>query len=169
MPANEESRKFSTNTSAVSRRRCSASCPSFDFKSSWIDFLPRLKSGNMGRPIPVKYLVLSPAGGSTLMTSAPRKPRNMPHEGPMIMWLISTTRKPSRGKNSVSITLISKYRCRVSLIIQSENYKVWTLSFYKIERMNLKQLEAFVAIYETGGISRAADRERTAPSVISHH
>lgn len=35
--------------------------------------------------------------------------------------------------------------------------------------MNLKQLEAFVAIYETGGISRAADRERTAPSVISHH
>ncbi len=35
--------------------------------------------------------------------------------------------------------------------------------------MNLKQLRAFVAVYETGAISRAAQRERTAPSVISHH
>lgn len=35
--------------------------------------------------------------------------------------------------------------------------------------MNLKQLQSFVAIYEAGGISRAAEQERSAPSVLSHH
>jgi len=35
--------------------------------------------------------------------------------------------------------------------------------------MNLLQLQAFLAIYECGAISRAAERERTAPSVLSHH
>lgn len=35
--------------------------------------------------------------------------------------------------------------------------------------MNIRQLQVFTAIYEAGGISRAAQRERTAPSVISHH
>jgi LysR family nitrogen assimilation transcriptional regulator len=35
--------------------------------------------------------------------------------------------------------------------------------------MDIRQLQAFVAIYELGGISRAAERERTAPSVLSHH
>ncbi|MBP6018861.1 MAG: LysR family transcriptional regulator [Burkholderiaceae bacterium] len=35
--------------------------------------------------------------------------------------------------------------------------------------MDIKQLRAFLAIYELGGISRAAERERTAPSVLSHH
>lgn len=35
--------------------------------------------------------------------------------------------------------------------------------------MNLKQLQSFVAIYERGGISRAAEQERSAPSVLSHH
>jgi len=35
--------------------------------------------------------------------------------------------------------------------------------------MDLRQLQTFVAIYESGGISRAAERERTAPSVLSHH
>src|SRR5690606_37533764 len=31
------------------------------------------------------------------------------------------------------------------------------------------QLQTFLAIYECGAISRAAERERTAPSVLSHH
>src|SRR3546814_43775 len=35
--------------------------------------------------------------------------------------------------------------------------------------MDLRQLQTFVAIYESGGIPRAAERERTAPSVLSHH
>lgn len=35
--------------------------------------------------------------------------------------------------------------------------------------MNLLQLQTFLAIYECGAISRAAERERTAPSVLSHH
>ena len=35
--------------------------------------------------------------------------------------------------------------------------------------MDIRQLQTFVAIYESGGISRAAERERTAPSVLSHH
>src|SRR3546814_8819631 len=35
--------------------------------------------------------------------------------------------------------------------------------------MDLRQLQTFVAIYESGGISRAAERERSAPSVLTHH
>lgn len=35
--------------------------------------------------------------------------------------------------------------------------------------MDIRQLRTFVAIYEAGGISRAAETERTAPSVLSHH
>ena len=67
--------------------------------SIWTDFLPRLKSGKKGLPMPERWRVLSPSGGSTLITSAPRKPRNIPQEGPMIMWLISTTRMPRSGEN----------------------------------------------------------------------
>ncbi|WP_322997148.1 LysR family transcriptional regulator [Castellaniella sp.] len=35
--------------------------------------------------------------------------------------------------------------------------------------MDTRQLQAFIAIYESGGISRAAEQARTAPSVLSHH
>src|SRR3546814_6164047 len=35
--------------------------------------------------------------------------------------------------------------------------------------MDIRQLRTFVAIYESGGITRAAELERTAPSVLSHH
>ncbi len=35
--------------------------------------------------------------------------------------------------------------------------------------MDIRQLRTFLAIYESGGISRAAEIERTAPSVLSHH
>jgi hypothetical protein len=35
--------------------------------------------------------------GSTLMTSAPKSAKTMPHVGPMTMWVNSTTRKPAKG------------------------------------------------------------------------
>ena len=44
--------------------------------------------------------VLSPPGGSTLITSAPRSPRISPHDGPMIMCENSTTRMPVSGRRA---------------------------------------------------------------------
>src|ERR1700751_3459467 len=47
--------------------------------------------------MPPSERVLSPAGGSTLITSAPSCARIMPQVGPITMWVISTTRTPSSG------------------------------------------------------------------------
>ena len=47
--------------------------------------------------MPPRERVLSPTGGSTLMTSAPSCARIMPQVGPITMWVISTTLTPSSG------------------------------------------------------------------------
>ena len=47
--------------------------------------------------MPPSERVLSPTGGSTLMTSAPSCARIMPQVGPITIWVISTTLTPSSG------------------------------------------------------------------------
>src|SRR5689334_17279799 len=61
-------------------------------------FLLRLNSGKKPAPEPISVRVLSPPGGSTLITSAPRSPRIMPQVGPITMWVNSTTRIPVSGR-----------------------------------------------------------------------
>ena len=48
-------------------------------------------------PNPLSLRVRSPSTGSTLITSAPRSARIMPHDGPRIVCVSSTTRTPLRG------------------------------------------------------------------------
>ena len=66
-------------------------------KSSTTLRLPRLNSGKNEVPMPPSERVLSPAGGSTLITSAPSCARIMPQVGPITIWVISTTLTPSSG------------------------------------------------------------------------
>ena len=57
--------------------------------------------------MPPKLRVLSPEGGSTLITSAPNCARIMPQVGPITMWVISTTLTPSSG-NPVPVIVFSR-------------------------------------------------------------
>src|ERR1700730_1470443 len=61
-------------------------------------FLLRLNKEKKPAPEPISLRVLSPPGGSTLITSAPRSPRIMPQVGPMTIWVNSTTRIPVSGR-----------------------------------------------------------------------
>ena len=61
--------------------------------------LPRLNSGKNDVPMPPRMRVLSPAGGSTLMTSAPSCARIMPQVGPITMWVISMTLTPVKRQS----------------------------------------------------------------------
>ena len=61
-------------------------------------FLLRLNRLKKPAPEPISLRVLSPPGGSTLITSAPRSPKIMPQVGPITMWVNSTTRMPSSGR-----------------------------------------------------------------------
>src|SRR5262245_14401795 len=63
-------------------------------------FLLRLNSGKKPAPEPISVRVLSPPGGSTLITSAPKSPRIMPQVGPITMWVNSTTRIPLSGRRA---------------------------------------------------------------------
>src|SRR5258708_32784510 len=65
-------------------------------------FLLRLNSEKKPAPEPISLRVLSPPGGSTLITSAPRSPRLMPQVGPMTVWVNSTTRIPVGGRRGGS-------------------------------------------------------------------
>src|SRR5690349_2434522 len=60
-------------------------------------FLFRLNTGKNPAPAASSRRVLSPASGSTLITSAPRSARTRPQEGPITMCANSTTRTPSSG------------------------------------------------------------------------
>src|SRR2546423_4472810 len=60
-------------------------------------FLLRLNMRKKPAPEPSSLRVLSPPGGSTLITSAPRSPKIMPQVGPITMWENSTTRMPESG------------------------------------------------------------------------
>ncbi len=101
------SRKFSRNTSALSSSRCMVSRSSVLARSSTTLRLPRLNSGKNEVPMPPRMRVLSPAGGSTLITSAPSWARIMPQVGPITMWVISMTLTPSSG-SPVSAMLFSR-------------------------------------------------------------
>src|SRR3954468_8488415 len=61
-------------------------------------FLLRLNMRKKPAPEPSSLRVLSPPGGSTLITSAPRSPKIIPQVGPITMWVNSTTRMPESGR-----------------------------------------------------------------------
>src|ERR1700722_18683567 len=82
--------------------------------SSTTLFLLRLNERKKPMPRPGSLRVLSPPGGSILMTSAPRSARIMPHVGPMIMCVNSMTRTPSRGRVMVSLMMNSSVERRRS-------------------------------------------------------
>src|SRR5258706_11080487 len=65
--------------------------------SSTTLFLLRLNERKKPMPSPGSCRVLSPPGGSILITSAPRSARIIPHVGPMTMCVNSMTRTPSSG------------------------------------------------------------------------
>src|SRR6202042_1899479 len=84
-------------------------------RSSTTLFLPRLNSGKNDIPMPPRLRVLSPAGGSTLMTSAPSCARIMPQVGPITMWVISMTLTPARGSSVPVISSPVSVQTSISL------------------------------------------------------
>ena len=88
-------------TSADSSSRSLERRPSSVLRSTATERFPRL-SGMKYRPTPgatgITYRYASPAGGSTLITSAPRSARSTPQSGPATYCAYSTTRTPSRGR-----------------------------------------------------------------------
>src|SRR2546429_3268637 len=69
-------------------------------------FLLRLNVRKKPMPRPGRLRVLSPPGGSTLITSAPRSARIMPQVGPMTMCVNSMTRTPSRGSGCAALSVM---------------------------------------------------------------
>src|SRR3970040_545999 len=94
-------RKFSVTTSLLSISLKTISRPSGRCRSIARLFLLRLKTGKNPAPAPSRRRVLSPAGGSTLMTSAPRSASTRPQDGPITMGANSHPRMPSSGSISV--------------------------------------------------------------------
>src|SRR5260221_6171807 len=90
-------RKFSVRTSDVLINFKTNPLPSGWARSTARLFLLRLKIGKKPAPAASRRRVLSPASGSTLMTSAPRSASTRPQEGPMTMCANSATRTPSSG------------------------------------------------------------------------
>src|ERR1700693_1191695 len=91
-------RKFSTITSHRPMRSSACAWPSGDWRSSTTLFLLRLKARKNPMPSPGRLRVLSPPGGSILITSAPRSARIIPQVGPITMCVNSITRMPSSGR-----------------------------------------------------------------------
>src|SRR5215471_11484193 len=93
-------RKFSTTMSVVATRRRTASTAAGDLRSSATLFLPALswpklvlapsRSGGRVR-------IMSPAGDSILITSAPRSARRRVQCGPAIVVVKSSTRRPPKA------------------------------------------------------------------------
>ena len=73
-------------------------------------FLLRLNRRKKPAPEPISRRVLSPPGGSTLITSAPRSPRIMPQVGPITMWVNSTTRMPLSGRPHARVEHLRRFR-----------------------------------------------------------
>src|SRR6185503_4824433 len=90
-------RKFSVSTSADFSSLSTSARPSAFCRSTARLFLLRLKTGKNPEPAASRRRVLSPASGSTLITSAPRSASTSPQEGPITMCANSTTRTPSSG------------------------------------------------------------------------
>src|SRR5207302_6503756 len=90
-------RKFSVRTSAVFSSFRTMRFPSGRARSTARLFLLRLNTGKKPAPAASSRRVLSPASGSTLITSAPRSASTRPQDGPITMCANSTTRTPSSG------------------------------------------------------------------------
>src|SRR5262245_33905064 len=90
-------RKFSVRTSLERINFSTPARPSARCRSIARLFLLRLNTGKKPAPAASRRRVLSPAGGSTLITSAPRSASTRPQEGPITMCANSTTRTPSSG------------------------------------------------------------------------
>src|SRR5688572_3545958 len=90
-------RKFSVSTSAFFSSLRTRSRPSGFCRSTARLFLLRLNTGKKPAPAASSRRVLSPASGSTLITSAPRSASASPQEGPITIWANSTTLTPSSG------------------------------------------------------------------------
>src|SRR5262245_59696790 len=90
---------------SVSRaRRTSTSRPAGVLRLSTIPRLPRLTALKLGlsRPTaPGMTRVESPAGGSTLITSAPSSASTIAQYGPAITCVTSRTRRPSRARAGI--------------------------------------------------------------------
>ena len=95
-------RKFSSMTSRWPISSSAAAWPSGVSMSSTTLFLLRLNVRKKPMPRPGSLRVLSPPGGSTLITSAPRSARIIPQVGPMTMCVNSTTRMPCSGSVGLS-------------------------------------------------------------------
>src|SRR6185436_9892170 len=80
--------------------RVNASRPSSVFRLRTMLRLPRLRALKPGLSVPTApgiCRVESPAGGSTLMRSAPRSASSIAQNGPAITCVTSSTRRPSRA------------------------------------------------------------------------
>src|SRR5215210_6683510 len=95
--------------SASTRARSAGSA-----RSATTLLLLRLNTRKNPAPEPIIVRVLSPPGGSTLITSAPRSPRIMPQVGPMIMWENSTTRMPESGRRVFFAALLLRAAGRLA-------------------------------------------------------
>ncbi|CFW45500.1 Uncharacterised protein [Bordetella pertussis] len=94
-------RVLQTNTSAAPARRLNASRPPSRLRSSMMLRLLRLVCRNMA-PMPrcragPRSRMLSPSGGSILITSAPMSPRIWVATGPDSAAVMSSTRTPLNG------------------------------------------------------------------------
>src|SRR5437763_4955213 len=79
-------------------RRVNTSRPSLDFKLRTTLRLPRFTALKLGLSAPTApgiWRVESPAGGSILITSAPRSASSIAQKGPAITCVASSTRRPS--------------------------------------------------------------------------
>ena len=93
-------RKFCSTTSAEAISACTGAKASGFFRSTHSERLPRLQAKKPGgrplRPVAMRR-ISSPAGDSTLMTSAPWSASMAAATGPDTMVVKSTTRTPSSG------------------------------------------------------------------------
>ena len=93
-------RKFSTRTSAVSKRRDSMFLSSLSYRFSTTDFLFRLNWAKYQlSPLTMApcWRTGSPRGPSILITSAPRSARSWVQKGPARIRVRSITRRPLSG------------------------------------------------------------------------
>src|SRR5947207_9238673 len=90
--------------SVARARRVKTSRPSAALRLMTALRFPRLtalKGGLSAPTAPGICLVESPAGGSILITSAPRSARSIAQNGPAITCVTSSTRKPSSARDVV--------------------------------------------------------------------
>src|SRR4051812_36817040 len=116
-PSSAPGRKFSTSTSHSQASLRTISCACSFFKSS---AMLRLLRDCTCHHTEVPSLIIRqwrngspPAGGSTLITSAPKSPNVFAANGPAMSWPSSSTFRPARGPGMASGFLL----CRRRLVV----------------------------------------------------